>query len=86
MQAYHSPGWIAWKCLETLAARVLIVWLYNGAGRSLFAAVLFHVLSNVSVSLFPNGGSHYDPAVAGVITAILAGVVGFSLSGSQRRR
>jgi uncharacterized protein len=75
VQAHHDPGWVAWKCLETLAARVLVVWLYNNTGRSLFAAVLFHDLSNVSVSLFPNGGSHYDPAVVGVLTAGVAGVV-----------
>ncbi len=70
-------GWIAWKCLETLAARVLIVWLYNNTGRSLYAAVLFHAVSNVSVSLFPNDGSHYDPAVVGVLTAVAAGIATF---------
>jgi uncharacterized protein len=75
VQAHHDPGWIAWKCVETVAARVLVVWLYNSTGRSLFAAVLFHDLSNVSVSLFPNGGSHYDPVVVGVLTAGVAGVV-----------
>jgi len=77
VQAHHGPAWIAWKCLETLAARVLIVWLYNNTGRSLFAAVLFHALSNVGVSLFPNGGSHYDPAVAAVLTGVAAGIVTF---------
>lgn len=77
VQAHHGAAWIAWKCLETLAARVLIVWLYNNTGESLFAAVLFHALSNVGVALFPNGGSHYDPAVAGVLTAIAAGTVAF---------
>jgi hypothetical protein len=77
IQAHHGPVWIAWKGLETLAARVLIVWLYNNTGRSLFAAVLFHALSNVSVPLFPNAGSHYDPAVTGVLTAVVAGAVAF---------
>jgi membrane protease YdiL (CAAX protease family) len=77
VQAHHDTAWIAWKCLETLAARVLIVWLYNNTRRSLFAAVLFHALSNVGVSLFPNGGSHYDPAVAAVLTGVAAGIVTF---------
>ena len=75
LQAHHGPAWIAWKGLETLAARVLIVWLYNNTGKSLFAAVLFHALSNVSVALFPNAGSHYDPAVTGALTAVVAGTV-----------
>jgi hypothetical protein len=77
IQAHHGPAWIAWKGLETLAARVLIVWLYNNTGKSLFAAVLFHALSNVSVALFPNAGSHYDPAVTGVLTVVVAGTVAF---------
>lgn len=29
VQAHHDLAWIAWNCLETLAARILIVWLYN---------------------------------------------------------
>jgi membrane protease YdiL (CAAX protease family) len=86
LQGHHSLEWIAWKCLETVAARFLIVWLYNSTGRSLFAAVLFHALSNVSVSMFPNGGSHYDPAVAGVITFILAGIVAFSFGRGGHRQ
>jgi uncharacterized protein len=65
VQAHRGSGWIAWKCLETLAAGVLIVWLYNNTGRSVFAAVLVHVLSNLSASLFPNAGSHYNPASPG---------------------
>jgi transposase len=46
VQAHHGAAWIAWKCLETLAARVLIVWLYNNTGESLFAAFLFHALTH----------------------------------------
>jgi uncharacterized protein len=73
IQAHHGPAWIAWKGLETLAARVLIVWLYNNTGKSLFAAVLFHALSNISVALFPNA----DSAVTGVLTVVVAGTVAF---------
>jgi hypothetical protein len=51
---------------------VLIVWLYTDAGRSVFAAILFHDLNNVSWQLFPNNGSHYDPRVSGVILAVMA--------------
>lgn len=29
VQAHHDIAWIAWNCLETLAARILIVWLSN---------------------------------------------------------
>lgn len=46
-----------------------MVWLYNGSGRQLPAAVLFHTMINVTYVLFPVGGSHYDPAVTGIIVA-----------------
>jgi len=42
MQAHRSPAWIAWWSLYTVALRVLIVWLYNNTGRSVFAAILYH--------------------------------------------
>ncbi len=38
-QAGRSPSWIAWQCLTLVAARVLLVWLYNNTGKSVCAAV-----------------------------------------------
>lgn len=64
VQADRSPAWIAWWCLFTVAARVLVVWLYNNAGKSVFAVALFHATMNVGWQLFPNHGSHYDPRIS----------------------
>jgi membrane protease YdiL (CAAX protease family) len=76
LQAHNGLAHIAWqRGVYDVGLRILIVWLYNNAGRSLFAAILVHDTDNVSWSLFPNNGSHYDPAVTGVITAIAAVVV-----------
>ena len=72
-----TPTWIVWWILGTIALRILTVWLYNNTGRSLFAAIVFHATSNVSFAVFPNHGSHWDPAVAGAITAIVAVIVTF---------
>ena len=78
LQNHHGLAWIAWqRGIYDVALRVLIVWIYNNTGKSVFAAILFHDTDNVSVSSFPNNGSHYDPAVTGVITAITAAVVVF---------
>lgn len=74
-QADRSPTWIAWQCLTLLASRVLLVWLYNNTGKSVFAAALCHAMINVSWQLFPNHGSHYDPRITGLITAFAAVVV-----------
>jgi membrane protease YdiL (CAAX protease family) len=72
VQAQRSPVWIAWWALATVALRVLIVWLYNNTGKSVFAAALFHALSNVSTLLFPE---YYDPRISGLITAFVAVIV-----------
>jgi membrane protease YdiL (CAAX protease family) len=71
----RSPSWIAWWCLYALAARILIVWLYNNTGNSVFAVALFHATLNLSWMLFPVNGSHFDMRVGGVTMAIVAAVV-----------
>lgn len=67
LQQGLTAGWIAWQSLYSIALRVLIVWVYNNTGRSVFAAVLVHTMDNVSWSLFPNFGSHYDPLFTAVV-------------------
>ncbi len=75
MQAHRSPAWIAWWCLGTVATRVVMVWLYNNTGRSVFGAALFHTTINVSWQLFPIHGSYYDPRVTGLIMTFVAAIV-----------
>ncbi len=57
IQAHRAPDWIAWWCLYSLAARVLIVWLYNKTGGSVFVAALFHTMAAVAaiaVTVWPS--------------------------------
>lgn len=72
IQAHRTPDWIAGWSLGTVGNRVIMVWLFNRAGRSVFGAALYHDMLNVSWQLFPNGGSHYDPRVSGLVTAAVA--------------
>jgi membrane protease YdiL (CAAX protease family) len=74
LQAHRSGSWIAWQCLFTVAARVLLVWIYNNTGKSVFAATVCHASSNLSIFL-PNYGSYYDPRFSGLITAFAAAIV-----------
>ena len=76
-QADRSASWIAWWCLYTAAGRVLTLWVYNNAGKSVFAAALFHATSNASWQLFPNFGSHWDPSFVAPIIVFIAAVVTF---------
>lgn len=75
VQAHRSPIWIAWWCLGTVAARILIVWLYNNTGKSVFAATAFHTMVNISWQLFPINGSYFDPRVNGLMMVVAAAVV-----------
>ena len=75
MQAHRSFIWIAWWSLGTVALRVLVVWLYNNTSKSVFAAILFHAISNLTWQLFPDYGSHWDPRIVGPITAFAAAIV-----------
>lgn len=74
-QAHRSVEWIAWWSLFTVAARIVIVWLYNNTGSSVFIAAFFHTTINVTWQLFPIHGSFYDPRVTGLITAVVAVII-----------
>lgn len=58
-----------------MALRVLLVWIYNNTGRSVFATALCHASVDVSAFVFPNYGSHYDPRFVAPITVVAAIVV-----------
>src|SRR5215218_6176932 len=78
IQMSRTPTWIAWWTLGTVALRILIVWLYNNTGKSLFAAIVFHAMINLSLSIFQ---IDYDQAIVwftiGAFTAIAAMIVTF---------
>jgi uncharacterized protein len=72
---HRSLTWIAWWCLYAVAARVLIVWLFNNTGGSVFAVALFHATLNLSWMLFPVYGSHFDMRLGGLSMVLTAAIV-----------
>jgi hypothetical protein len=58
-----------------VVARILIVWLYNNMGKSVFAAALLHASLNLTFMLFPVYGSHFDMWLGGSVMALAAAVV-----------
>jgi len=70
IQAHNDISWIVWQCLGTVGSRVIITWIYNNTGKSMFAAISYHAMIDVTWVLFPNYGSNYDPAVTGIIILI----------------
>lgn len=70
----RSIGWIAAQVLVSVLMRIIIVWLYDRANKSVFIAIVFHTFINVATTIIPVAGSSYDPAITAVLLAI--GVVG----------
>jgi len=78
VQAHYTPIWVAGQFATTVVLRVLIVCLYNNTGKSMFAAIAFHAMGNVSeLVLFPIYGSYYDPVITFIIMAVTAAIVTF---------
>lgn len=85
LQADRAWDWIAWQCVKTVAVRVVMVRLYFGAGRSVFAVALFHALSNVAAFALPMYGATYDPVFAALATIVLAAAL-WAMAGRRGSR
>lgn len=72
LQVGRSVDWIAWWCLWTVSARVIMVWVYFRTGGSVFAVVIYHAMSNLCWQLYPVAGSYFDPKISGLVTLALA--------------
>lgn len=83
LQADRSLAWIAWWTLTTVAQRVIMVWLYNHSGRSVFLTVIYHAMINVTWQLFPVNGSFYEPRITAWIITGIAMIV--TLTGKSDR-
>lgn len=83
VQTGLAMEWVLWQSIKTVAMRMIIVWIYNKTGKSVFATNLYHTTDNVSWSLFPNFGTHYDPLVTGLISCVAIVIIilagGFSM-------
>ena len=75
LQVGRSVSWIGWWCLGTVAYMIILIWLYNKTGKSVFATAIFHTMINLCWQLFPNQGSRYDPRVTSLIATFFAIVI-----------
>lgn len=75
MMAHRSLTWIGWWTLGTVATRVIMVWLFNNTGHSVFGAAVFHAMSNLAWQMFPVRGSYFDQRLNGLILVGVAVLV-----------
>ena len=78
----YAFGWIFWHALYTVAGRVLFVWVYNNAGKSLFAMTLMHSTFGLFWSLWSSENMHravpfYDPRIMAFIALFYVVIVTF---------
>ena len=85
-QTGRGAAWIAWHCGVTMLLRIVTVWFYVNGRRSVFIAALFHTMSNVAFFMFPNFGSHYDPAYFIWVMAAAVGAILLVHGASLTRR
>lgn len=71
IQMGQTPVWIMWQGINIAVTRILIVWIYNNAGKSVFLAVLYHAMYNVCTMLFPG----YDPIIVTLTLIVLAAAI-----------
>jgi uncharacterized protein len=71
----RSVAWTLWQCLGAIALRVIIIWLFESAGQSVFVAVLFHTTINVPWGVFTTFEAYFDPFVLLVILTLVALIV-----------
>ncbi len=84
LQAHRAWDWIAWWTLGTVSLRLIMVWLYNRTGGSVFGAAVVHAVSNLCWQLFPVQGSWFDPRIHGLLMAAVAAFVIISSSRAPR--
>ena len=75
ISGFYSAEWIAWQALYTVMLRVLFIWIYNNAGRSLFSMALCHWTFGLFWSLWPQDNLQravpfYKPQIVAVAAAI----------------
>jgi len=76
----YAYEWIFWHGIYTVAGRVLFVWVYNNAGKSLFAMALMHSTFGWFWSLWPVDNMHrvvafYDPRLMAFIAICYVAIV-----------
>lgn len=72
-----DPMILAVQLLFPISLRLLVVWIYNNAGKSIFAATILHTVYNTCYSLF-------DVNIAVATTFSIIAALGVALNGTSR--
>ena len=77
-----SPIFIITQCFGLLGIRFLLVWIFDNAGKSVFIAILFHAVYNVSNGVIPN--YNVNPPIGVIITTVPILLIAIIISLSKK--
>ncbi len=91
ISGYYAPGWIFWHAIYTVVTRVLFVWIYNNAGKSLFSMALCHWTFGLFWSLWPQDNLQkavpfYKPQITAAASILYVLVVVYLWGGKTLAR
>jgi membrane protease YdiL (CAAX protease family) len=67
--------WAAGALVLMIGVRILLSWIFNNTGKSIFSAILFHAIFNVSVTVLPGYTSPLGPVIAAVLVIIILVII-----------
>jgi membrane protease YdiL (CAAX protease family) len=67
--------WTAGQVGTMIGLRILFGWIYNNAGKSLFAVILIHVVYNLSVTLLPVFEKPLGPVLFAILVMIIVVII-----------
>lgn len=73
IQMGKTTDWITMHCISTILLRVIMIWLFNNTGRSVFGMILFHTMINFSPYLF--GRVNFVPEVLFYSLMLISGII-----------
>lgn len=74
-QMHQIADWILWQCIATVCLRIIMVWLFDNTGKSVFAMVVFHTMINLSPFLIPNNGPYFGTFIFAVLLMLTVAIV-----------
>jgi membrane protease YdiL (CAAX protease family) len=73
-EAYaRIPIWVFF--VNTVAFSILMTWLYNNNAQSIFTALLFHILIDVSPQIFPFGLTDFGVYINMLLNLLVVAVI-----------
>jgi membrane protease YdiL (CAAX protease family) len=73
--AGNSLIWAGGALVLMSGFRILLSWIFNNTGKSIFGAILFHAVYNISQTVIPGYTNPLGPGIAAILMIIIVLIV-----------